>query len=307
MSDHQTETASPVVSYAPLRLAAPRRGTDLHLRISAPVGGQALPVVIFSHGFGQSLHSYGPLVHHWAGQGLVVIQPTHLDSRLLGMAADDPRQRQVWRLRETDLTDILDQLDRIETMAPAIAGRLDRDRIAVAGHSWGAQTASMLLGATHPDPDDGSVVDIADERIKAGILLAVPGTGGTNLSPFAAEHFPFMHPDFSAMTTPALVIAGDNDKGAMTVRGPEWWREAYDLSPAGKALFTVFGGEHSLGGISGYEAKETSDESPARVAAIQRLSTAYLRSALYPGNPAWEDAIAVLRASPGPEGTVESK
>lgn len=109
------------------------------------------------------------------------------------------------------------------------------------------------------------------------------------------------------MTTPALVIAGDNDKGAMTVRGPEWWREAYDLSPAGKALFTVFGGEHSLGGISGYEAKETSDESPARVAAIQRLSTAYLRSALYPGNPAWEDAIAVLRASPGPEGTVESK
>ncbi len=38
----------------------------------------------------------------------------------------------------------------------------------------------MLLGARHPDPDDGSVVDIRDERVKAGILLTIPGTGGSN-------------------------------------------------------------------------------------------------------------------------------
>ena len=29
---------------------------------------------------------------------------------------------------------------------PGLAGRVDRNRIAVAGHSWGAQTAGMLLG-----------------------------------------------------------------------------------------------------------------------------------------------------------------
>lgn len=307
MSNQNTETAMPVISFAPLRLAAPERGSALALRISAPASGTMLPIIIFSHGYGQSLHGYGPLVQFWAEQGFVVIQPSHLDSRLLGLAMDDPRQPRIWRFRETDLIHILDQLDLIEDAVPAVRGRLDRSRIAVAGHSWGGQTASMLLGATHPDPDDGSVVNLVDDRIKAGVLLAVPGTGGDNLSPFAAAHFPFMHPDFSAMTTPTLVVAGDHDRGAMTVRGPEWWREAYDYSPGNKALFTVFGGEHSLGGISNYEAKETTDESPERVRAIQQLTTAYLRSTLYPGDPAWNGALAALQASADAPGSVESK
>lgn len=299
--------ASPVISIAPLSLPAAERGTDLQLRVSAPVDGRDLPVLLFSHGNGQSLHAYGPLVNHWAAQGFVVLVPTHLDSRLLALASDDPRRPHLWRHREQDLLRILDGLDSIENMVPAIGGRLDRSRIAVAGHSWGAQTASMLLGATHPDPDDGSQVDIADARVKAGVLLAVPGTGGDNLSAFAAANFPFMHPDFSRMRAPTLVVAGDRDNGAMTVRGPEWWREAYDLSPGPKSLFTAFGGEHSLGGIPNYEARETTDEDPGRVAVIQRLSTAWLRSALYPGNSAWDRAVEELAASPAPQGRVEVK
>jgi pimeloyl-ACP methyl ester carboxylesterase len=299
--------AFPVMSVAPVTLLAPGRGENLQLRVSAPTTGNTLPIIIFSHGNGQSLHTYGPLVNHWAAHGFVVIQPTHLDSRLLGLAKDDPRRPQFWRFREQDLTRILDELDAIEQTVPAIKGRLDRSRIAVAGHSWGAQTTSMLLGATHPNPDDNSVVNIVDPRVKAGVLLTVPGTGGANLSPFAAQNFPFMQPDFSNMITPALVVAGDRDKGAMSVRGPDWWREAYDLSPGDKSLFTVFGGEHSLGGISNYEAKETTDESPKRVAAVQQLSTAYLRSALYRGDPAWDEAVSALRAESDPQGQVENK
>jgi fermentation-respiration switch protein FrsA (DUF1100 family) len=164
----------------------------------------------------------------------------------------------------------------------------------------------MLLGARHPNPDDGSVVDIRDERVKAEVLLTIPGTGGANLSPFAAQRFLFMHPDFSGMTAPALIIAGDADRGAMTVRGPEWWREAYDLSPAPKALFTLQGGEHSLGGIPNYEARETTDERPRRVAAIQRLSTAFLWSVFRPGDRSWRDAVAEL-ASGIPEGSIEAE
>ena len=170
---------------------------------------------------------------------------------------------------------------------PGLAGRLDRRRIAVAGHSWGAQSASMLLGATCPDPEDGSRVDLSDPRVGAGVLLAVPGRGGADLSPFAAENLPFMHPGFEGMRTPALVVAGDKDQSALTARGPEWWADAYRLSPGPKALLTVAGAEHSLGGIPGYEAAETTDESPERVALIRRLSTAWLRSALDPANPAW--------------------
>ena len=72
--------------------------------------GNALPVIIFSHGNGQSLHAYGPLADHWAAYGFVVIQPTHLDSRTLGLAPDDPRRPHLWRFREEDLAAVLDGL-----------------------------------------------------------------------------------------------------------------------------------------------------------------------------------------------------
>ncbi len=296
-----------VLSIAPITLPAPGRGADLQIRVSAPSIGNALPVIIFSHGNGQSHHGYGPLADYWAAHGFAVIQPTHLDSRIVGLAQDDPRRRQLWRWREDDLVRILDSLDHIEHEATFVRQRLDRDRISVAGHSWGGQTASTLLGARHPDPDDGSLVDRKDERVKAGVLLAVPGRGGTDLSERAVRAFPFMHADFAAMTTPALIIAGDQDHSSLTNRGPDWWRDAYDLSPSPKALFTAFGGQHSLGGIPGYDVRETTDERPERVTAIQRLSTAFLRSALYPDDPAWEVERAAQVSCARPEGCLEFK
>ncbi len=187
-----------------------------------------------------------------------------------------------------------------------IRGRLDRSRIAVAGHSWGGQTAGTLLGATHPDPENGEVVNRQDGRIKAGVLLAAPGSG-ENLTEQAARTFPFMHPDFAAMTAPTLIVVGDHDIGRLSTRGAKWWRDVYDLSPSPKALFTAFGGEHALGGIPGYEARETTDERPQRLDAIQRLSTAFLRSALYPGDSAWAEAVMALRADAAPEGSIETK
>ena len=297
----------PALSIAPLTLQVESRGEDLTYRVTAPAQGENLPIILFSHGNGQSLYAYGPLINYWASNGFVVINPTHLDSRMLALAGDDPRRAQLWRYREQDILALLDNLDAVEQAAPFIRGRIDRGRIAVAGHSWGAQTASMFLGATHPDPDDGSTVSLRDDRVKAGVLFAVPGTGGDNLSDFAARNFPFMHPDFSGLETPTLVVAGDSDNGAMTVRGPDWWREAYDLSPGARALFEVKGGEHSLGGIPNYEARETTDEDPARVAAIQQLSAAFLHSILSDPNAVWKTAVDAVRQAAVTQGTVEEK
>lgn len=55
--------------------------------------------------------------------------------------------------------------------------------------------------------------------------------------------------------------------------------------PGPKSLLTLFGAEHGLGGVAGYDVAETTDEDPGRVAAVQRLTWAYLRSTLYPGTP----------------------
>jgi hypothetical protein len=37
------------------------------------------------------------------------------------------------------------------------------------------------------------------------------------------------------------------------------------------------------------------------------MAWAYLRSTLYPGDPAWDDAVAALKGSADPLGKVESK
>ena len=55
---------------------------------------------------------------------------------------------------------ILDQLDVSEAYVPELGGRLDRSRIAVAGHSMGGQTASMLLGGWFTDPEDGTCYQV---------------------------------------------------------------------------------------------------------------------------------------------------
>ncbi|MFC5827125.1 alpha/beta hydrolase family protein [Nonomuraea insulae] len=305
MSMSYISAPTPVVSVKPVVLPAPGRGEDLRVRVSAPTIGRELPIIVFSHGFGWSLDGYGPLADFWAAHGFVVIQPTHLDSRTLNVPPDDPRTPLIWRFRVEDMKRVLDRLDLVEAAVPGLGGRLDRSRIAAAGHSWGGQTASMLLGARVLDPADGTGEDLSDARIKAGVLLATPGLGGADLTPFAVEHLPFMNPGFADMTTPALVVAGDRDQSALTVRGPDWFTDPFFLSPGGKNLLTLFGAEHSLGGIPGYEVKETTDENPEQVALLQHLTWAYLRSALYPEDPSWPAARSALKQEPEPLGRIE--
>lgn len=307
MMNINISSPSPVVSAKPVVLPAPDRGENLQVRVSAPAVGSELPIIVFSHGYGWSLDGYGPLVDYWAAHGFVVIQPTHLDSRTLNLPPGDPRTPRIWRFRVEDLKRILDQLDLIEASVPGLSGRLDRSRLAAAGHSWGGQTVSMLLGARVLDNHGEPGEDMSDSRIKAGVLLATTGKGGADLSPFAAEHFPFMNPSFAEMSTPTLVVAGDHDHSQLSTRGPDWFTDPYFLSPGSKSLLTLFGGEHSLGGISGYSVAETTDESPERVALIQRLTLAYLRNALDLDDSSWPAARAALEESAIPLGRIESK
>lgn len=310
-----TIEASPVVSVAPVLLPAPGRAVDLQVRVSAPATAESgLPIIVLSHGHGasnhlSSLNGYGPLANFWAAHGFVVIQPTHLDSATLTLDGNDPEAPLYWRTRARDVSLVLDHLDLIETAVPLLPGRLDRSKVAVVGHSLGGHTASLLLGARLTDPQDGTEVRLAEPRITAGVLLAAPGRGGDALSEFAAEHYSFFSTtDFSQMSTPALVVTGDHDDSPhLTVRGPEWHADPYLLAPEPKSLLTLFGAEHGLGGVSGYDVAETTDENPERVAAIQWLTWAYLCTALHVDEAAWQVAQDAFTGATNPLGRIESK
>ncbi|GGP34088.1 alpha/beta hydrolase family protein [Saccharothrix coeruleofusca] len=307
------DAATPVTTFSPVVLEVPGRPVDLRMKVSAPATGDNLPVILFSHGHGpsnfvSSLHGYGPVVDFWAAHGFVVIQPTHLDAMMLGLReADDPDAPAYARSRVEDMRHVLDHLDQVEAAVPGLAGRLDRSRIAAVGHSMGGHTVGVLAGQSTADPADGSDLDLSDDRVKAAVLLAAPGHG-EDLAPAVAEHYPALKATaFHGMTTPALVVVGDKDWNAHFSQRRDWHCDAYSRSPGPKSLLTLFGAEHGLGGISSYDAKETTDENPERVAALRALVWAYLRSALYPGDRAWADATAALAAMATPVGAVESK
>jgi dienelactone hydrolase len=227
MMNDTSSAPTPVLSFSPVVLPAPGRAVDLEMRISAPVTGSKLPIVLLSHGHGpsnhlSSLNGYAPLANYYAARGFVVVQPTHLDSKTLPFRGAALRDAPLhWRARAEDMKRILDNLDAIEDAVATLAGRLDRSKVAVVGHSMGGHTASVLLGARSKDPQDGTEVILAEPRIKAGVLLAAPGRGDV-LSKFAAESYSFFSTiDFSTMTTPALVVAGDKDSSPhLTIAGP---------------------------------------------------------------------------------------
>ncbi|MEU4690549.1 chlorophyllase [Actinoplanes sp. NPDC023714] len=296
------------VSVKPVVLPAPERGEDLHVRVSAPVTGTGLPVVVFAHGYGSNLDGYAPLVDHWAARGFVVVQATHLDSRRLGAAADPARKPHLWHYRVQDVKRILDDLAVLEAAVPGLAGRVDHGRIVAAGHSFGGQTAGILVGLRVADPVTGVARDLSDPRIMATVQLATAGRGGDELTPFALEAAPWLRDqDFSHITAPGLVVAGDKDELPLSTRGASWTTDPYTLARGGKSLLTVYGGQHSLGGIPGYDAAETTDEHPGRVALIQQVTLAYLRHVTGVDHTDWRTAQAVLAGDAHELGRLESK
>jgi predicted dienelactone hydrolase len=309
-----TSLPTPVISYSPVILPCPDRQVDLQLRVSVPAIGGALGIILLSHGHGpsnwlSSLEGYTPLANFLAGHGFAVIQPTHLSSRSLGLPLDGSTVRHIFlESRAQDMMQILDRLDEVEAAAPLLLkGRLDRSKVAVVGHSLGALTASVLLGVKNKDPRDGTQTQLKEPRIKTGVIIGGTGNGGADMSENGQKLLPFYNPNFSDMDTPALVVWGEDDVSPhLTIRGADWHADPYSLGPGPKASFLVKGGKHGFGGISGWDAKETQDESPERLAAVQRVIFAYLRSQLFDRDSAWDDACKAVKGLPE-LGKVETK
>jgi hypothetical protein len=213
---HQPFQAEPIPGL-PMMVFVPKQATQLR-------------AVIFSHGELTNPQVYQPLLAHWASHGFAVFAPIHNDSLLdngaqrrdLATFMSDPSD---WRQRASTLRRSLDAVEIVERMTGM---RIASDRPIVAGHSYGAFAAQLLMGAQ--PVVGGAPVAAADARFFAGLLLSPQGRGAMGLGDGS----------WAAVARPLMVVTGNGDIDANS-QSPNVKLEPYALSPAGNKHLAWFG------------------------------------------------------------------
>ncbi|MEE7440738.1 acetylhydrolase [Methylobacterium oryzae] len=138
-----------------------------------------IPLVVFSHGLGQSRTGYSYLGRHWSSHGIASLHLQHVGSdssvwtgnplALLDRIERAAQEREAIA-RARDLRFALDRL--LVQDGGAFGDRIDPRRIVAAGHSYGANTTLIAAGARVVR--DGHALQARDPRIAAGIVISAP-------------------------------------------------------------------------------------------------------------------------------------
>lgn len=201
-----------------------QRNRDVKMSIDYPTAAGPHPLIVFSHGGGLSNRHYPGLAAHWASYGYVVVRPAHTEpDRPEDMGAAQ------WRDRTRDISFIIDSLATLAERYPELQGKIDANRIAVAGHSRGATTALMIGGlGTFPGP-----TSYTDARVKAVAALSPSGT---------REAWGVTNDSFAGIRVPMLVMTGTRDTGMNEEETPEWRMQVFENAPAGDKWLVVIDG-----------------------------------------------------------------
>jgi poly(3-hydroxybutyrate) depolymerase len=210
------------------------------VRAILPVGRSgALPVLLFSHGAGLAPERYDRLMIDWAAQGFAVLAPLHIDAPEHPGNKTADRMR-TWLPRLADMRALLDGLADVET---ATGVRLDRTRVAAAGHSYGALVAQALGGAkTTALGGDGQIINAREAKVLAVVAFSPPGPLPGFVTPQG----------WSAVAVPMMVQTGTKD--VLPMIAPKWEDHivSYLEAPAGgKLLFVGEGVDHYFGNVFG--------------------------------------------------------
>jgi predicted dienelactone hydrolase len=241
------------------------------VRLYWPEGDGPVPLVVVSHGIGGSRQGYSYLGEYFAANGMASLHLQHVGSdrslwagnpvSLVGRLQGAAQEREALE-RVKDLSFALDRLLAHERFG----ARVDRARIAAAGHSYGANTVMLAAGASVQRA--GRRLELRDPRVRAAVLLSAP--------PFYGEED--LKAILQSITLPTLHVTATED----IIRIPGYYSPASDRiavfeavgSPV-KALAVFEGGSHSIftnrAGTGGVELN------PKVKAATKELALAFLR------------------------------
>jgi predicted dienelactone hydrolase len=163
-------------------------------------------MVVFSHGSGGTRVGYVFFTEFLASHGFIVVAADHIGNSRYTIVnnqvvkAGGPRSQASAKDRPKDVSFLIDAMTRMNNGADSrFAGRVDLDKIAAAGMSFGGSTTE-------------NVVEM-ERRVKAGIMLAPGGPTG----------------DRTNFTTPIFMMIGTED-ATLREQGNARNRTYYEVS-----------------------------------------------------------------------------
>ena len=185
------------------------------------------PLVVFSHGSGGIRFQSWFLMEYLASRGFIVAAPDHVGNTALDGAFGTSTPFAVTaHNRPLDISLVIDRmLARDRAAGDAFQGKIDRRRIAVAGHSFGGFTALAMASGYEDIP--------ADPRVKAIVPISPASSILTD-------------DQLSSITVPTLLLGGTSDfttpidsettRPWSLISSPSRYR--VDVDRAGHASFT---------------------------------------------------------------------
>ncbi|MBS1956393.1 MAG: dienelactone hydrolase [Cyanobacteria bacterium SZAS-4] len=264
-SDSARDRAMPVKIYLPKQVDHP------------------LPVVIFSHGLGGSREAAPYLGNYWADHGYIGVfiqhpgsdesfwKPSIAAGGMMNRATLIPKFRQQVKdpthavNRAQDVHFVIDKLAELDKGHGVLAGKMDLNSIAIAGHSYGSWTALTASGQTFVTPT-GKKVASGDPRIKAAIYL----------SPTAAKKGSDLDAAYGDIKIPGMHFTGTKDVSPVSDTTAEDRRIAYDhISKSDQYLVILDGADHMVFG-AGRQRLAPGHDDANQQAIVADVSTKFL-------------------------------
>lgn len=252
------------------------RSRAVPLKVYLPDTELSRPVIVLSHGLGGSREASPYLGRHWAEAGYVAVFVQHSGSDVGVWEGAAPGERtkalkQAASLRSTldrlgDIPFVLDTLEKWNVEeGHDLLGKLDLDRVGMAGHSFGAVTTQAMMGQKFAGNRSR-----AEPRFDAFFPMS-PSPGRRIGSPAAFGH----------VEAPVLCMTGTKDGSPLDPdMDPASRREVYASLPAGDGYELVFhGADHFAFSDRKLRAGERRDDRihPAIRKISLRFWDAYLR------------------------------
>jgi predicted dienelactone hydrolase len=233
------------------------RNVTVRAHIYYPADSGRHPLIVFSHGLGNSRFGYRYLGEHWASWGFISV---HIEHPSTGEALARRGLLAVLhagfnkRLRRSTVEDVHFLLDRLlsDDVPPFLRDRIDARAIGVAGHSLGAYVALANAGAI-------AKPSLRDPRIRAAAAMSM----SENLEAHS----------YGRTEVPILHMTGTNDSSILYGTTQRMRRIAFDhIEAAPQMLVTIAGATHST---------FSSDErtpSPERTDVIKAMTVLWWRA-----------------------------